>query len=62
VTAFWIAYVMTRPLGASTGDLLTQPVASGGLGLGTTFISLAFLAIIVALVAFTSLGRKLPAL
>ena len=62
VTAFWIAYVLSRPLGASAGDLLTQPVASGGLGLGTNLVSFAFLAIIVGLVAFTSLGRKLPAL
>ncbi|MCU1424516.1 MAG: Membrane protein [Microbacteriaceae bacterium] len=50
VLAFWIAYVLTRPLGASTGDLLSQPVADGGLGLGTTGTSALFLAVIVALV------------
>jgi uncharacterized membrane-anchored protein len=50
VLAFWIAYVLTRPLGASTGDLLSQPIADGGLGLGTTGTSALFLAVIVALV------------
>lgn len=60
VTAFWMAYVLTRPLGASLGDLLSQPAKSGGLGLGTTSTSIAFLLIIVALLAFSSLGRKPP--
>ena len=36
VLAFWLAYILTRPLGASTGDLLSQPRHAGGLGLGTT--------------------------
>src|SRR6266446_5353255 len=35
VLAFWIAYILTRPLGASMGDLLSQPRDNGGLGLGT---------------------------
>ena len=61
VTAFWLAYVLTRPLGASFGDLLSQPAKSGGLGLGTTSTSIAFLLIIVGLLAFSSLGRKPPA-
>ncbi|GAC1494572.1 MAG: membrane protein [Vulcanimicrobiaceae bacterium] len=50
VLAFWIAYVLTRPLGASLGDLLSQGKDAGGLGLGTTATSIVFLAIIVALV------------
>ncbi|MCY7287201.1 MAG: hypothetical protein LH624_02855 [Cryobacterium sp.] len=50
VLAFWIAYILTRPLGASTGDLLSQPVADGGLGLGTTGTSVLFLTIILVLV------------
>ena len=62
VTAFWIAYVLTRPLGASIGDLLTQPVADGGLGLGTTGTSIAFVLVILGLLAFSSLGRKPPPL
>jgi uncharacterized membrane-anchored protein len=51
VLAFWVAYVLTRPLGASLGDLLTQGRDFGGLGLGASLTSLVFLAVIVALVA-----------
>lgn len=47
---FWVAYVLTRPLGASLGDLLTQAKDFGGLGLGASLTSLLFLAIIVVLV------------
>jgi uncharacterized membrane-anchored protein len=50
VVAFWIAYILTRPLGASLGDLLSQPKGDGGLGLG----SVAFLVVIVGLVTFRS--------
>lgn len=50
VLAFWIAYILTRPLGASLGDLLSQARSDGGLGLGTTVTSAIFLAAIVALV------------
>ena len=39
IAAFWIAYILTRPLGASLGDYLSQPRADGGLGLGTTVTS-----------------------
>ena len=51
VLTFWLAYILTRPLGASLGDLLSQSREYGGLGLGTTYTSLAFLTVIVALVA-----------
>ena len=44
VTAFWVAYVLTRPFGASIGDLLTADPAEGGLGLGTNATSALFLA------------------
>ncbi len=54
VVAFWIAYILTRPLGASLGDLLSQPKANGGLGLGTVVTSAAFLVVIVGLVSFRS--------
>ncbi|HEY4441937.1 MAG TPA: hypothetical protein VGN14_15875 [Candidatus Elarobacter sp.] len=50
VLAFWIAYVLTRPLGASLGDLLSQARQDGGLGFGTTATSAVFLAAIVVLV------------
>jgi uncharacterized membrane-anchored protein len=54
VVAFWIAYILTRPLGASLGDLLSQPKGDGGLGLGTVVTSVAFLVVIVGLVTFRS--------
>lgn len=54
VTAFWLAYILTRPLGASFGDLLSQPLEYGGLGLGTTTTSIAFLVTIVATVIYAS--------
>ncbi|MGU3293229.1 COG4705 family protein [Williamsia sp. M5A3_1d] len=57
VTAFWAAYIITRPLGASLGDLLTQPTDSGGLGLGTTGVNLAFFGVIIALVAYLTVTR-----
>lgn len=57
VLAFWIAYVLTRPLGASLGDLLSQDRSQGGLGLGATTTSFAFLAVIVALVALLTITR-----
>lgn len=50
ILAFWLAYILTRPLGASLGDLMSQPVEYGGLGFGTTFTSLMFLGCIIALV------------
>jgi uncharacterized membrane-anchored protein len=56
VLAFWMAYVLTRPLGASLGDLLAQPHAQGGLGLGTIATSAVFLVVIVGLVAFLTLA------
>ena len=56
VLTFWLAYILTRPLGASLGDLLSQARNYGGLGLGTITTSIAFLAIIVILVALLSAG------
>jgi uncharacterized membrane-anchored protein len=52
VLTFWLAYILTRPLGASLGDLLSQSRQYGGVGLGTIYTSVIFLAIIAALVAF----------
>ncbi|WP_308214707.1 COG4705 family protein [Williamsia maris] len=52
VVAFWAAYIITRPLGASLGDLLTQPTDSGGLALGTAVVNLVFFAVIIALVGY----------
>ncbi len=50
ILAFWIAYVVTRPLGASMGDYLSQPKDAGGLELGTTVTSAIFLAAIAVVV------------
>ncbi len=58
ITAFWAAYILTRPLGASIGDWMSQPTADGGLGLGTTGTSLIFLAAILGLVIFLSVTKK----
>ena len=60
VLTFWLAYILTRPLGASLGDLLSQARTYGGLGLGTITTSIAFLAIIVALVTLLSVGPNRP--
>jgi uncharacterized membrane-anchored protein len=58
VLAFWIAYILTRPLGASLGDLLSQARSVGGLGLGTTVTSVIFLVAILVVVVFLSITRK----
>ena len=58
ILAFWIAYILTRPLGASLGDFLAQPTDSGGLGLGTTGTSLIFLALISGLVMYLTTSKK----
>lgn len=57
ILAFWLAYIMTRPLGASIGDFLAKPVIAGGLGWGTVTTSLIFLAAILALVIFLTISR-----
>jgi uncharacterized membrane-anchored protein len=58
VLAFWIAYILTRPLGASIGDLLSQDRSVGGLGLGTTVTSGIFLVAILVVVVYLSITRK----
>lgn len=58
ILAFWIAYILTRPLGASIGDELSQPRADGGLGLGTTVTSAIFLLTILAVVVFLTVTRR----
>ncbi|WP_344314962.1 hypothetical protein [Fodinicola feengrottensis] len=58
VLAFWIAYILTRPLGASLGDLLSQSHDDGGLGLGTVATSGIFLITILAVVVYLTKTRK----
>ena len=57
IAAFWATYVVTRPLGASLGDFLSQPKDTSGIGLGTTTTSLIFLSAILALVAFLTISN-----
>ena len=57
ILAFWVAYVLTRPLGASLGDLFAKPAIAGGFGLGTVTTSLIFLGLILGLVVFLTLSR-----
>jgi uncharacterized membrane-anchored protein len=57
ILSFWIAYILTRPLGASMGDLMAKPVIAGGWGLGTVETSLIFLGIILALVVYLTITR-----
>ena len=57
ILAFWLAYIFTRPLGASFGDLLSQPTEYGGLGFGTIITSLLFLASIVAIVTYMTITQ-----
>ena len=58
VLAFWIAYILTRPLGASIGDYLSQPSDAGGLALGTTGTSVIFLLVIAVVVAFLTITKR----
>ncbi|WP_037853557.1 membrane protein [Streptomyces sp. NRRL S-340] len=58
VCGFWIAYVLTRPLGASIGDYLSQPAGDGGLGFGTVVTSGLFLAVVLGLVVYLAVTRK----
>ncbi|MCF1443848.1 hypothetical protein ACI2VK_17310 [Ralstonia nicotianae] len=54
VALFWMAFVLTRPLGATAGDLLTKPVSAGGLNLCTAGASLVLLAVLLATVGHAS--------
>jgi uncharacterized membrane-anchored protein len=58
VFAFWAAYVLTRPLGASLGDLFSQESGKGGLGWGSFATSLVFLATIAALILYLTLNPQ----
>ena len=60
VLTFWLAYVLTRPLGASIGDLLSQPVKNGGLGFGTVGTTIAFTTTIAILIVYLSIKQRKP--
>lgn len=57
VLAFWLAYILTRPLGASIGDYFSQVPAHGGAGLGPAITSALFSVVILALVLYLSFTR-----
>jgi hypothetical protein len=59
VIAFWLAYILTRPFGASFADWIGRPRDLSGLGLGTGSVSLVLTLVIVGLVAYVSLGLPL---
>lgn len=54
VLAFWLAYILTRPLGASAGDLITQAPGDGGLGWGRLPVTGVILVVIIGLVVYLS--------
>ena len=58
VLSFWAAYILTRPLGASIGDYLSQPKDEGGLGLGTTVTSFIFLSAILGVVIYLTKTKR----
>jgi uncharacterized membrane-anchored protein len=58
ILGFWLVYIFTRPLGASFGDLLSQPHEYGGFGLGTIVTSAIFLAGIVAIVGYMTVTHE----
>ncbi len=58
ILSFWLAYILTRPLGASIGDYLASPTGEGGLGLGTNLTSIIFLSAILALVVFLAISKR----
>lgn len=62
VLLFWLAFVLTRPLGATAGDLLTKPVEKGGLGFGTYGSSAILLLILVTCIAYSAWQLHRPKL
>jgi uncharacterized membrane-anchored protein len=54
---FWLAYIMTRPVGASTGDLLGSSPSEGGWGLGVGWTSLLFFGLIVLIVLYLTYSK-----
>jgi uncharacterized membrane-anchored protein len=58
VLLFWAAFVLTRPFGATFGDVLTKPVARGGLNFGTAGSSLVLASMLVAIIIYTSIPME----
>ncbi|KUL31726.1 COG4705 family protein [Actinoplanes awajinensis] len=58
VLVFWLAFVLTRPLGATVGDFFTKPAAKGGLGLGTYGASAVLLAVLAGFIGYAMVGER----
>jgi uncharacterized membrane-anchored protein len=58
VMLFWIAFVLTRPFGATVGDVLTKSHSKGGLGYGTIGSSIVLLSILAVCILFTTLRQR----
>ena len=58
ILLFWVAFVLTRPFGATFGDLLTKPIAKGGLAFGTIGSSAILFGLLVGLVIYTHRADK----
>ncbi|WP_433208720.1 COG4705 family protein [Nocardia sp. CA-107356] len=58
VLSFWLAYILTRPLGANLGDWFSSPTADHGLGVGTALTSVIFLTAILATVVYLTRSRR----
>jgi uncharacterized membrane-anchored protein len=58
VLCFWLAYILTRPLGANIGDYLSSSHTDGGLNLGTFWTSTLFLVAISATVVFLTISKR----
>lgn len=58
IALFWLAFVLTRPFGATFGDLLTKPTEKGGLNFGTIGSSAVLAVLLIALVLYTSAQQK----
>src|SRR2546428_6989753 len=58
IVLFWIAFVLTRPFGATFGDVLTKPIEKGGINLGTVGSSLILATLLVIFIIYTSIGDK----
>lgn len=58
VVLFWVAFVLTRPFGATFGDVLTKPLEKGGLNLGTVGSSVVLVSLLVIFVIYTTIKHK----
>ncbi len=57
VTAFWIAFIVTRPIGASLGDLFIQSPQDGGMGISAGTINITFFVVIIAIVSYLTISK-----